>query len=416
MTARLFGVGPELDGYNLALVIPTLISGILSGMIQTGLFPVRAQLAARGNEREALRLEQLVLYGVASVAIAASFILWLSRTLWSTWLAPNVPINVQHAFMLVLPLALLFLPFSCISETAGYFLAIRGRYWIAAAAPIGNSFIGACLLLAWPKGGLIALALAAVIGQVLQACICLLALPRSFFSTQDLSLGNKDITNNLKTLMRLGMWILPALVFSNITVSIAPVLVAGYGEGAVAAFGYAYRLHQVVFQVLVMAIAPILLAHIATLASTRQASVLRRILLEAAGWSMAIGVVAATVVGMVGAQLLEFVFSGRFDQVAAERVALHWYWLTVGLAFSIFGGILARFWQGSGRAQHLSVFGFAQLITFLSAFSALAAVGEQAVAVALSASTAITIVVNVPPLILWLRSTKIDSHKDTKTC
>ena len=35
VTARLFGVGAQLDGYNLALVAPTLISGVLSGMLQT---------------------------------------------------------------------------------------------------------------------------------------------------------------------------------------------------------------------------------------------------------------------------------------------------------------------------------------------------------------------------------------------
>lgn len=49
VTARLCGVGPELDGYNLALVAPTLISGVLSGIVQTGLFPVRARIAARSD-------------------------------------------------------------------------------------------------------------------------------------------------------------------------------------------------------------------------------------------------------------------------------------------------------------------------------------------------------------------------------
>lgn len=63
LTARLFGTSAELDGYFLALAIPTLPSGVISGALQTAFFLVRARLARDQDRATVERFERAVLLG-----------------------------------------------------------------------------------------------------------------------------------------------------------------------------------------------------------------------------------------------------------------------------------------------------------------------------------------------------------------
>jgi hypothetical protein len=49
LVARYFGLGAVLDGYKRAFVLPNLITGMVFGAIQTGLFPVRTAGVARSD-------------------------------------------------------------------------------------------------------------------------------------------------------------------------------------------------------------------------------------------------------------------------------------------------------------------------------------------------------------------------------
>ena len=40
LIARMFGVGTDLDGYYLALALPAVVQGFVSGAVQTGFLPI----------------------------------------------------------------------------------------------------------------------------------------------------------------------------------------------------------------------------------------------------------------------------------------------------------------------------------------------------------------------------------------
>jgi peptidoglycan biosynthesis protein MviN/MurJ (putative lipid II flippase) len=203
-----------------------------------------------------------------------------------------------------------------------------------------------------------------------------------------------------KELLLLGAWILPGVVLSNLSVSLPPLWVAAFGEGANSAFGYAYRLHSSVTQLLIMASSPVILAHFADLVARGEIAALRTILGKAAAASALIGVLGVVLVGLVGAPVLGLVFGGRFDAEAASRVADHWWWMTTGLAFVILGNVFAKLWQSQRRPRLISIMAGAGLIGLVSTFYLLRGeLLEYSVAAAMSASAAAVVIFGVP--FLW---------------
>lgn len=395
VTAHLFGVGVQLDGYNLALVVPTLISGVLSGMVQTGLFPVRARLAAAGDEAALARFERTVLLALLVLGIALTATLLIGSRWLRPWIAPGASAAVMDALGFVWPYAAVLVAFNAVGDAVGYLLAMRDRYVYAAAAPIGNAALGAAILVAWPQGGLLSLALGTALGVALQVGFCVLALRSTGFAIFDWTPAHRSASHELIEVLQLGAWILPATVFSNLVAALPPTFISGYSEGAVAAFGYAYRLHSSAVQVLAISVAPVLLHRFSGLAARGEHSPLLRLIVMAAIWSTLIGVCALVGVHFFGAVILEIVFGGRFDSQAATRVATQWFWLTLGLGPAIFGSVLARFWQGIGSSRLLSIFGATQLVVFVLFFETTKKFGEQSVSAALSVSLLATIAVNL---------------------
>jgi peptidoglycan biosynthesis protein MviN/MurJ (putative lipid II flippase) len=92
---------------------------------------------------------------------------------------------------------------------------------------------------------------------------------------------------------------------------------------------------------------------------------------------------------LVGEPLLAWLFGqGRFDASAAERVARNWAWLTVGLAASLYGNVLAKRLQAGRHARELSLFALASLVSFvLSAGLLKYALGEWAIPAAVVVGT-----------------------------
>lgn len=390
LVARLFGVGAELDGYNLGFVLPTLISGILSGVLQTGLFPIYARIDAQADLLATARFERLVFYAVATVAGAISLILVLASAQATLLVAGDAAPAVREAAARVLPLAAFAILLNSIGDYLGYLLALRNRYAVAAAAPIANAALGAILLAAWPQGGLLNLTLGTVLGTALQGGICLGVLARVGFSAfgglPRLGEGSRE----LRDMLRLGGWILPGMVFANVAASLPPMLLASYGEGAVSAFGYAYRLHQSALQLLVMAGSPVILARFSELVARGDIATLRH-LLHKAGWLAGfIGIIAVPLVWWLGAPMLQLVFgTGRFDAEAASRVASHWAWLTLGLAPAIWGNALAKYLQAAGHAKLMSTLaGLGLMILWIGAGIGGWLVGEYAIPAAITLSAA----------------------------
>ncbi len=367
-TARIFGVGPVMDGYSLSIVVPTMVAGVAAGVLQTGLFPVRAKLNVTGSYAEVSAFERSVLLVMAGAGGVFSLMLVLSSPVVLEMLAASAPASVRTSLAFAYPFAATLVMLNLIGDSCGYLLAMRNRFAIAAAAPIANGVLGASLLAAWPEGGLLNLIGGTVLGLALQVFICLWGLKSTGFTF----FGDLPVWKNTKELwqemLSLGCWILPGVVVSNFVVSLPPLWAAKYGEGAVSAFGYAYRLHSSALQLLVIACSTVILARFSNLVAQNELRAVRGILVKAGIFSFTIGGLGILAVWQFGAACLEFLFGGRFDSVAAVRVADHWLLLTLGLPFAMLGNVFAKLWQAQERPKLISVMASVSLLTLVAIY------------------------------------------------
>jgi peptidoglycan biosynthesis protein MviN/MurJ (putative lipid II flippase) len=398
-TAKVFGVGSELDGYNLALVLPTLMSGVMLGFLQTGFFPVRARLHAEGDGFRTERFERSTLWMATGIGGIASTLLAIG----TPWLAPLIgdlaPVSVLNALRFSLPLVAIIVALSILGDCSGYLLAVRGRFSIAAGAPIVNGLLGGLVLAWWPEGRLTSLILGTLLGLMAQIAICLFGLNRAGFSLFGSILDRVSAKALFVDVARIGVWILPGVVFSNLVVSLPSIWIASFGEGAVSAFGYAYRLHSSVVQLLVMASSTIILANFSTLVARKDQAAIQRILREARLAAIGIGLAGVLVVWVAAVPVLEWLLVGRFDTEAAVRVGTHWLWLTGGLGFAILGNVYAKLWQAQGRSMLISgMAGCSLLSLFVGYILCRDALSEYALSAALSISSITVVVIGMKNL------------------
>jgi len=393
--ARLFGIGLDLDAYNLALVLPTLLASVLAGALQTGLFPVRASLAATSAD-SVPAFERTVLAACSLVGLGFSAALvWSNPALLAVFSkASEAAAHVgQEPPLRLLAFVLLL---NLVGDCCSYLLALRNRFAIAAAAPIANAALGTVALVAWPQAGLMALAMGTLAGSVLQCLICVIGLQSAGMQLRGPLMSWHEIRQHGGRLLSLGGWILPGVVFSNLVVALPPLWIAVSGEGAVSAYGYAYRLHSALLQFIFMASSTVVLARFSELVARGEEHQIAVVLRKASALSAVIGVVACAAISLLGAWALGVLFSGRFDARAADIVANHWLILTAGLPFAILGSTFAKLWQAQGRPQLISVMAGCSLLTLYLAHEILgASLGQFAVSTAQSAAAASVVVAGV---------------------
>lgn len=395
-TARVFGVSAELDGYNLALVLPTLMSGVLAGVVQTGFFPIRARLNALGRPAATEAFERIVFWACAALGAMCAVLIWAAAPALATLLVPSGQVAVARAFLTSMPVAAALLALNAIGDCIGFLLAMRGRFAYAASAPIANGVLGGLILALWPESGLTGLLAGTLLGLLAQLVICVIGLRNAGFDLLG-SFADWDQTSpSLREMTRLGAWVLPGVFFSNMVVSLPPIWAAGFGEGAVSAFGYAYRFHSSLVQLLVMGSATIVLARFSELVAADDRANVHHLLRQAAALSLAIGGASVAGVWWLGESVLGWLFSGRFDAEAASRVTAVWTWLTAGLGFALLGNVFAKLWQAQSRPKLISAMACSSLAVLCLCFFALRAfMGELAIAAAMTGSSAIVVLLGL---------------------
>ena len=411
LIARLFGVGIELDGYYLALTIPSFISGVVSGLLQTGLFPVRARLAEDSDPGAVERFERTVLAGCAFVGILIALVTALAVFVIPAGLGMDTQSNTWQATAYVLPYALALIPLNMLGDAMGYLLAFRGRYHWFAAAPIANALFSTGLLAAWPEGGLLNLALGTLLGLALQVGLCALTLRLGGFRLAGKLVRIGEAKREWREMLRLGGWILPGIVFSNLTATMPTVLVASHGEGAVSVFGYAWRLHTYSVQLLVIGMASVILARFSELVAQADWLTVRKLMNKALWLSVLIGIIAVGGVWLIGAPVLELIFGGRgrFDAAASSAVAGQWLWLAFALGPAVLGNVQAKFFQACGESRLLSILSGMGFCIFLAiSIPAGHLIGAHAISAAVAASAFAVVVAG------WIRMNIIIRTKYVK--
>lgn len=395
LTARFFGVGADIDGYYLALIAPTLASSVISGIIQTGLFPTRARLAALNNQTDVEQFERQIFLGVNGIGILLSVLIVLSADPLLDILLPQTPIETQNAFASTIAVCAFLTWANLTTDYIGYLLAFRKKFAYAAAAPIFNGIAGSLIIALWSDHGVAALVFSTLIGTFFQLAICAASLASLGFSLTA-RVRSTDTAKNIWMLLRAGGWITPGVVFSNLLVSLPPVWAAGFGEGAVSAFNYAYRMHSSIVQLLLMASSTILLTRLSELCAARDDAAITRILRQSAYVSLGIGATVMLLTWGVGTRALEILFGGKFDTATAHRVADIWFYLSLGLGFVLMGNVISKLWQAQGRPKLMTVMAAVSLgLASILQDSLSSSFGEQSIPIALSLMAAANVLIGI---------------------
>lgn len=388
LVAHYFGVAADLDGYYLALVTPTLLAGIIGGALQTGFFPVHARLRADGRIEEARNLQSALLWLLLLIGLAVSSIMAAASDCITEFVAHGASDRVMSATSLSLKVVAFAFALNAVADYLGFVLAAYSRFALAAAAPAINALTGGLFLFAWPQLGLYNLVWGTLLGIFVQLILLVLGLRKAdvqVVAPWRLSAGWAARVGETATL---GAWVLPGVVFANLSAALPQVMAAEFGEGAVSAFGYANRLHGAMVQVLVMSLSTVLLARFSEqVASGREKELARNLGLRGFPLALAIGLLVPVWVWGAGLDVLRLLFEhGEFDAAAVSQVYGIWLWLVLGTFPMVWGIILAKVFQAWRRPGLMTLLSFVGLAVLWVSSRLFAWIGINSVAGAVSLS------------------------------
>lgn len=383
LIAYYFGVGAQLDGYYLGQAIPATIAGILIGFLQTGFLTVYAdQLAKTATDTAAALLgRMLIVLGVAGVC--AGIVLSGAAPWLVSLLASESTPAVQDAAVASLRVLAFLLLLNGLVDCLSMALNAHGFFSVAAFAPICNALVASALLAALPGWGLDNLVWGTLLGLCVQLILVAMEMRRRRINVR------WNVRVDLKPVALTGAAIIPGLVFANLSIFVPQVIAARMGEGAVAIFSFASRLHGAATQVLAMTLSTVLLPYFAHAVGRGDHAAIAASLRKGFPIVAVLAVAALLWVGLVGSEFVSLVFQrGAFDETASAAVSVTWFWLTVGLLPAIWGVVLAKVLQALRRGGALSVIAFfGLLLTSVLSVIFAKSIGLSGLALAVTLST-----------------------------
>lgn len=360
LIAYFFGVSPELDGYFLAQVLPVVVTGTAIGVLQSSFVPTYVRLKAEGHSEAAGhlagRLLQIIVVAgtglAAIVALMAAPIVQLSAPLAD----PAVTVAATYSLR-VLSLLLLL---NALADFLGLLLNAELRFAAAALAPISNAAVASAFLLMAPELGLANLVWGTLLGLATHVAVLIYSLKRARIQ---IHFSAPAGGGHVRTIGRLSVAALPAVVIANVSSNIPSLLAAGFGPGAVSAFSYAWKLSQAATQVAGIAVGTVLLPHFSVMLARKDYASISASTSRIVPLIFAIGGLALIWVWVAGEPFLATAFKrGKFSSDDVQVVHRVWLWLALGLAPSIASIALAKVIQASQGFTQLAWFGFAGIV------------------------------------------------------
>ena len=360
-TAMRLGVGPELDAFLLALVVPStlvaLVAGPLSAAFVPGFVAARHHEGEEGGARllDGATVAGVLLASVACLATAAAATPILRARGGAADAARLAA--ARELLLLLLPMVVLQVPIALWSGV----LNARGRFGLPAVAPAALPLCAAIgVLCAAPGAGARALAIGLTSGTALQLLLLapavraagLLRLPRWPRTTERLRLLGAQLAP-----LAIG-----ALVLSGVPI-VDQAFAARLPEGSLATLAYAEKLVAFVNGVLSMSLAtailPLLAQKIAAGAWPDASSLLRRSALAAGAVSLPIALVLWVASSALASAFFE---RGQFSAADAMLVGGVQQLYVLQIPFFAVGMLFSRFLAAAHRTDLLLVGNVALLI------------------------------------------------------
>lgn len=351
-TAMRLGVGPELDAFLLALVVPSTLVALVAGPLSAAFVP--AFVAARhheGDEGGARLLAGALVGGILLASgvclVTASVATPLLRALGGTADAARLA-TARDLLLLMLPMVALQVPIALWSGV----LNASGRFGLPAVAPAALPLCAAgALLCADPGSGAHALAIGMSAGSVLQMAVLAPAVRRLGWLQAP---RWPRATRRLRALAgQLAPLAIGALVLSGVPI-VDQAFAARLPEGSLATLAYAEKLASFVNGTLAMSLAtailPLLAQKIAAGAWRDASSLLRRSALVTAALSIPLAVVLWFSSHPIASAFFE---RGRFDAGDALLVGGVQQLYVLQIPFFAVGMLFSRFLAAAHRTDLL---------------------------------------------------------------
>ena len=150
----------------------------------------------------------------------------------------------------------------------------------------------------------------------------------------------------VSTTLALAAPLLPSMILANLTGPIIQLQAAQLGEGLVAAYGYAFRLHSALSQTLVVGLSTVLLPHLAALWSRGETAEIAVLFRRLARWTVPIVAYLCVGIFLMGETTTKILFQrGAFAAANTEQVSWLWILLSLSLLPSAFGTFVAKLCQ-----------------------------------------------------------------------
>lgn len=329
VVAALFGASSTVDAYNLALVVPTLVAGIVSGWSQVSFVGRYLELLSEEEGRLAREFRSAIAAVLIGLSAAVGVLMFAGHDLVTTALVPASAQATRNQTTIALQIAACTLMPITLGEFFALVLNCHGRFVFASAAPILNAVVSTAALWYWPNQGVEALSWTLLLGWTMQ---CLTVFAACIYAGLSFRGWRQTIRREVASAMRLAAPILPGVAFSSATIAIISIFCSRLGVGAVAIYGYATKLHGAATQVIIISMGTVLLPHFAGLLAAKDHAQLKTLLERIGRVTMLTSVVLLGFILAMGKPLLMVLLGrGKFDPALARDVAWAWSLLTVSL-------------------------------------------------------------------------------------
>ncbi len=355
MIAATLGASPDVDAYNLGLIAPSFISAVIGAWLQLSFIGRYTSLVTTGeaNLAAAYRTSMLVLILVLALAFAG--LCFLLPTQIMSLFIPNDRTAMIASAAAALKLSGLILIPIIFGDFVALILNSHGSFAAAALAPLINAMVSVFGLWLWPSLNLSALVWTLLLGSIGQCLTVLTALLRMHLK---FPVETSVAKGEVRTTLILALPLLPAMMLSNSAAAIIQFRAAALGEGMVAIYGYASRLHGALSQVLVIGLSTVLLPHFAALWSRGERAEITILFRRLARWTILIVAYVTLGIYLMGESATRILFQrGAFDAQHSQQVSWLWTLLSLSLFPQAFGTFISKFCQAVRDAGSVLISG-----------------------------------------------------------
>jgi putative peptidoglycan lipid II flippase len=362
--AATLGTSPAVDAYNLGLIAPSFISTVVGSWLQMSFIGRYTSLVATGETGLAAAYRGRMLVLVLALALAFASLCFLLPERIMALFMPAGQTSMAASAAAALRLSGLILIPIISSDFIALILNSHGRFFAAALAPLINALVSVLGLWLWPSLDLSALVWTLLLGSLAQCVVVITALLRMRLNFPfETSVAKREV----RATLMLALPLLPAMMLGNSAAAIIQFRAAALGEGIVAIYGYASRLHGALAQVLVIGLSTVLLPHFAALWSRGEKAEITILFRRLARCTILLVAYLTLGIYLMSETATRILFErGAFDAQHTQQVSWLWTLLSLSLFPLAFGTFIAKFCQAMRGAGSILVSG---IISFVVTWS-----------------------------------------------